>query len=280
MYLLLSLLSILTIIFSSTFSSVAIGAEPIINPVNGHYYQLVEVYPGLNWYEAKAAAETLEHNGMPGYLATITTSQEQNFVASSFPQILPEYVWLGATDEASEGVWQWITDEPWNYTNWAPGEPNGGTNQNCLDFADGSIQWDDEGCDRLINFYLVEYPGANVCVLDLTLTYSDSTLTIDFLAGTSVPATWNVWLSILNFTFPLWSVPIPAIDPPVDVPVPIPGFPNIGVVGVLTTLTTSEKGIICSDWETVDTGPIPNTEAVPTPGELKNLFKNFEVMPE
>ena len=86
---LLSFLSFLIIIFSPTFSPFANGADPILNPVNGHYYQLVEIYPGLNWYEAKAAAEALEHNRMPGYLAAITTEQEEDFVVSSFPQILP-----------------------------------------------------------------------------------------------------------------------------------------------------------------------------------------------
>ncbi len=162
---LLSLLSFLILIFSPTFSYLANGADPVLYPANGHYYQLVEVYPGLNWYEAKAAAEALDHNRMPGYLATITTSQEQDFVVSSFPQILPNYVWLGNSDEELEGWWRWITGESagWGigrngmYANWHPGEPNGGTSENCLDFADGSTQWNDESCDRQLNFFLVEY---------------------------------------------------------------------------------------------------------------------------
>jgi len=40
---------------------------------------------------------------------------------------------------------------------------------------------------------------------------------------------------------------VAAIYPPVDVPLPFPGFPSLGNVGVLTNLTTPEKGIICSD---------------------------------
>ena len=32
--------------------------------------------------------------------------------------------WLGGTDEANEGTWQWITGEAWGYGNWATGEPN------------------------------------------------------------------------------------------------------------------------------------------------------------
>lgn len=132
----------------------------ILNPDNGHYYQLVEVYgSGLSWYEARDAAAALSYNGMPGYLATVTSAQEDNFIANTFPRIKPEYVWLGATDEANEGDWQWITGEPWNYTNWdpGPGEPNGGTFENCLDYDDGIIKWNDANCGRRQNFYLVEY---------------------------------------------------------------------------------------------------------------------------
>ena len=32
--------------------------------------------------------------------------------------------WIGATDEVQEGVWEWVTGEPWVYTYWAPGQPD------------------------------------------------------------------------------------------------------------------------------------------------------------
>ena len=129
----------------------------VFNPQNGHYYQLVEANPGVNWYEARDAAATMEHKGIPGHLATVTSAEEDNFLVTNFSRIRPEYVWLGATDEASEGNWQWITGEPWNYTNWDSGEPNGGVYENCLDYSDASINWNDESCGRPLNFYLVEY---------------------------------------------------------------------------------------------------------------------------
>jgi hypothetical protein len=31
--------------------------------------------------------------------------------------------WLGGFCE-KDRVWKWVNGEPWNYTNWAPGEPN------------------------------------------------------------------------------------------------------------------------------------------------------------
>ena len=34
------------------------------------------------------------------------------------------YVWLGATDRVTEGLWIWITDEAFDYTNWGNAEPD------------------------------------------------------------------------------------------------------------------------------------------------------------
>jgi hypothetical protein len=103
---------------------------------------------------------------------------------------------------------------------------------------------------------------------------------MDFFGGTSVPATWNILGFILIETYPYQSIPVSIIEPPVSVSFSIPGIPSLGTIGVLTTLTTPEKGVICSDWETVDTGPISTTESVPTPGELKDSFKNYQEMPD
>jgi hypothetical protein len=138
---------------------------PIKNQANDHYYQLVEVIgSSLNWYEARAAAASMEYRGIPGHLATLTSQQEEEFIVNNFPEIYPEYVWLGASDEANEGYWQWITGEAWDYTDWALEEPNGGTYENCLDYGDYSAQWNDENCDRKLNFYLVEYSQTPITI--------------------------------------------------------------------------------------------------------------------
>lgn len=92
------------------------------------------------------------------------------------------------------------------------------------------------------------------CALNLGLSYTTKALTINFLVGTDQPADWNVWLIIGPNAILLWSVPLPAI-PATPLSVPIPGFPSIGTIGVLTTLSTAADGIICYDFEVVDTGP-------------------------
>ena len=113
-------------------------------------------------------------------------------------------------------------------------------------------------------------PGQFPCVLDLTLSLTDSTLNWEFVLGTLAPATWNLWISIGNVTFRLQSIPLPVIDPASPVNGLILEFPQLGTIGFLTTLTTRGEGIICSDWQTIDTG----TPAVmPTAQELKGLFE-------
>ena len=42
---------------------------------------------------------------------------------------MADYVWLGFTDEASEGNYVWVNGDPITYTNWNSGEPNNSNNQ-------------------------------------------------------------------------------------------------------------------------------------------------------
>jgi hypothetical protein len=79
---------------------------------NGHLYQRIDT--GLTWHNARDYCANLG-----AHLVTIG-SQEEN---QSVYELLP-WGWLGATDEATEGVWEWVTGEPWTFTDWAPGEPN------------------------------------------------------------------------------------------------------------------------------------------------------------
>lgn len=97
------------------------------NPANGHYYEAVVVSNGISWTNAKAAAEA-----RGGYLATLTSAAENDFV---FGLIDSATFWtLGGSPQSSfgpwlggefkSGVWQWVTGEPWSYTNWHSGQPD------------------------------------------------------------------------------------------------------------------------------------------------------------
>lgn len=91
---------------------------------NGHAYEVVT--QNVHWTTARADAESRIHLGATGYLATITSAAEQNFIISTFFDPNAAYdsttaYWLGATDDAalyptaSEGNWKWITGEPFEF---------------------------------------------------------------------------------------------------------------------------------------------------------------------
>jgi WD40 repeat protein/tRNA A-37 threonylcarbamoyl transferase component Bud32 len=115
---------------------------------NNHHY-LLFMKP-MNWKEAKKFAESTG-----GHLATITTKDENDWVAKTFPNDLGRY-WLGGTNEESEGKWEWITGEEWSYSNWNTGEPNNqGGRQHALQvFIDG--RWDDENM-AIEQYFLIEW---------------------------------------------------------------------------------------------------------------------------
>ena len=91
------------------------------------------VTEGASWKNAKTAAEGKTFNGLNGYLATITSAEENAFILSKLPSIS----WIGANDVATEGTWTWISGPEagttiytggdtvsGQYTNWNIGEPS------------------------------------------------------------------------------------------------------------------------------------------------------------
>lgn len=84
---------------------------------NGHTYQVFEV--PMTWSEAKSYCENVG-----GYLATITSSGEQNFISGLIKSASHQNLWIGLSDDAKEGEWKWVTGEKFNFSNWCVGEPN------------------------------------------------------------------------------------------------------------------------------------------------------------
>lgn len=86
---------------------------------NGHYYYVYDVDTVTDW---SAAQEYCEAKG--GYLSTITSQEENDFLYNYIHQCGYESAYFGLTDEGSEGTWSWCNGEPLSYVNWADGEPN------------------------------------------------------------------------------------------------------------------------------------------------------------
>ncbi|KAK3875259.1 hypothetical protein Pcinc_019858 [Petrolisthes cinctipes] len=60
-------------------------------------------------------------------------------------------MWLGITDDAEKGVWRYYSSgENVNYTNWAPGQPNGLSLENCAVLKGETFLggWSDQSCKK------------------------------------------------------------------------------------------------------------------------------------
>jgi hypothetical protein len=96
------------------------------------------------------------------------------------------------------------------------------------------------------------------CDLQGTATYdaTSSKVITKFTIQNSSAATWNAWLSYQDTMEKLFSVSQPITNQPKVVTKTIHS-PKRGGVGVLSTLTTPEEGIICSCWLEINTGKVP-----------------------
>jgi hypothetical protein len=91
------------------------------------------------------------------------------------------------------------------------------------------------------------------CALTDTLSYAAGTLNMDFTVENTYPTTWNIWLTEQNSMQLLYSKPQQVTDSPTAVPMTTSLAPE-GKVGVLSTLTTPSKGIVCASWVQIETG--------------------------
>ncbi|HZH94478.1 MAG TPA: hypothetical protein VEY06_01275, partial [Flavisolibacter sp.] len=184
---------------SSTLQRTALFnlGELSVYPVNGHLYELVPA--GVSWPDAKADAAGRTYFGLQGYLATITSQSENDFIQGK----LSANGWIGASDDylqinaatgmttfasqaEAEGNWYWVSgpeagtqfsinnDPPsqLTYMNWNPGEPN-----NFIDAehygefygtGDNAGMWND-GLEGATQDYVIEYGGmAGDPAIDIT----------------------------------------------------------------------------------------------------------------
>jgi PKD repeat protein len=175
----------------------------------GHFYRYIPSYL-ISWNNAKTEAESdaMMYYGLRGYLATITSLVENEFIKARTTGV----GWIGASDREKEGVWRWVTGPEatedgtgrlfWNgkgadyrmgvggtgpyngrYNNWNTDEPNE-TNNN-EDYAhilffknnpSASLRWNDlpnagGNNEYTSQGYLIEFGGMpGDPVLNLTAT--------------------------------------------------------------------------------------------------------------
>lgn len=96
----------------------------------------------LSWTDAVNSCKS-----MGGYLAEIDDEHENAFAIENV-RTIGQTIWLGASDIDKEGtyVWNYSNGElDYLFTGWNSGEPNGGTNENCVTL-ETYHKWNDRSC--------------------------------------------------------------------------------------------------------------------------------------
>ena len=155
-------------------------AGSLYNSANGHYYKVVNHGSNITWSDAKTAAEASTLNGLSGYLASITSYQENTFIDDK----AGVNAWLGGTDADTEGCWKWsggpddgkiftVGNDADNTTSgytvyekpfgdgefgWNSNEPNDAGGEDRLHIkTDGT--WNDYSNTQNVQYYVIEYGG-------------------------------------------------------------------------------------------------------------------------
>lgn len=133
---------------------------------NGHWYRAVLQPSGVTWTQAAAAAKA-----EGGYLATITSAEENRFVfdlvntpafflaGNGFGPALGALQPPGSREP--NGGWQWASGEPWTFGNWGDRQPDGWPGEDYLNFcsfASGkpAPTWNDISGTQLLTGYVIE----------------------------------------------------------------------------------------------------------------------------
>lgn len=88
----------------------------LLGKLKGHRYLVSTTKK--TWADARTICDQNR-----GHLATIEDEAEESLVTEG-AMFDPDGVWIGFTDQETEGNFQWVTGEGVTYTNWGPGEPN------------------------------------------------------------------------------------------------------------------------------------------------------------
>ncbi len=138
---------------------------------NGHYYYVYNVDTIETWEEAQKFCES-----QGGYLATIINQEENHAIFTYLENQGIDNAYFGATDKNMEGKWEWVTGEPFVYSNWASGEPNNefGQEDYIMFYYSSNGEWNDG--------YAVDVPTANVFICEWGgLDYSSASQGLEYV---------------------------------------------------------------------------------------------------
>ena len=124
-------------------------------------YNLIGSINGSNYYVSRTTFyyedATRAANRLGGHVASITSEEENNFIADN---INSHSVYIGLTDEDREGKFMWDSGESLSYENWFYNQPNNhNNNQDFVQMMPTGL-WNDIENKKLC--YVLEVPCENV----------------------------------------------------------------------------------------------------------------------
>lgn len=179
-----------------SYNALANATSKVVrNPLNGHYYRRWTAR--LTRAAASTVATSSSYYDLAGYMATVTNTDENQFMVNTMQGAYIGKHWLGGSQSAFSvepaGGWSWVTAEPWSYTNWLAGQPNNGSSgtEDSLEFNYGSTvgAWNDAA------------PGI-----------TNAGVIIEYAAPTPVPLSGSITLAGYLNTSPVQSVDLTIKD--------------------------------------------------------------------
>lgn len=132
--------------------SVYPATAAIITNTFGNYIAVYDDTNSYTWAEADNYAQA----NYGTRLATIRSSLDQTDAFNAL--VVDSFAWIGLNDVATEGSFEWLDGAPFDYSNFAPGEPDGSPSPADAVFMGSSFQsgeWFDTTATTTFNQFLV-----------------------------------------------------------------------------------------------------------------------------
>ncbi len=120
---------------------------------NGRAYNISST--SVNFASSLAAARQASYENNTGYLATVTSANENRFLSVAFSGNSP---WIAGQEVTRDDNWRWMAGpeqgDAFAYSAWNPGENVTNTLQDCAYLSNGG--WNDQICTSTLP-YLTEF---------------------------------------------------------------------------------------------------------------------------